>query len=238
MLALGEALLSRRVRLALSRVNPEKATIKNLDKSWPNNKIEVSFNPETITYTTCPVYHQVEAPDAPNGVRLNYAGANATKISMKLLFDTTINGKDVRKEYINFLIELTIPVKTDRTSAAEPPLCRFWWGKFSAEPYLTFAAVVKDLSVNYTMFLANGRPIRAEVDMTFMAPDETQYGTNPTSRSEARRVWQVVEGQTLDWIAYKEYGDSSAWRHIARVNNLRNPRDLRPGMVLKLVPLP
>ena len=48
----------------------------------------------------------------------------------------------------------------------------------------------------------------------------------------------MIEGQTLDWIAYQEYGDTSAWRHIAQVNNIQNPRNLKAGTVLKLVPLP
>ncbi len=48
----------------------------------------------------------------------------------------------------------------------------------------------------------------------------------------------VHEGQTLDWIAYQEYGDPAYWRHIAETNDLANPKDLRPGQVLKLTPLP
>jgi nucleoid-associated protein YgaU len=48
----------------------------------------------------------------------------------------------------------------------------------------------------------------------------------------------VSEGQTLAWIAYQEYGDSGYWRHIAETNDLADPLDLRPGQVLKLVPLP
>jgi nucleoid-associated protein YgaU len=41
----------------------------------------------------------------------------------------------------------------------------------------------------------------------------------------------------LDWIAYQEYGDAAAWRHIAEVNNLHNPLSLVPGQLLKLTPL-
>ena len=238
-MAFLEQIASRRLRLALSGVNPEKATIVNLDKPtfFGPAEIEVSFNPEEIVYTTSPEYTEDEVPDAETGVRINYAGAKSPdSIKMHLLFDTTIDGDDVREEYINFLIALTKSIEKD--GIRQPPRCKFVWGKFSKKPYLTFDSVVKDLTVTYTMFLANGRPIRAECDITFMELAKPNGGTNPTSRSEARRVWQVVEGQTLDWIAYQEYGDSSAWRHIAQTNNLRNPRDLRPGMVLKLVPLP
>jgi nucleoid-associated protein YgaU len=51
-------------------------------------------------------------------------------------------------------------------------------------------------------------------------------------------VWVVVEGQTLDWIAYQEYGSAAHWRHIADTNDLDDPRQLRSGQILNLVPLP
>ena len=240
-MAFVEQLASRRLRLALSGVSPEKAKIINLDKQglFGPQEIEVSFNPEEITYSSCPDYTRDQVPDAVSGVRVAYGGSKtADTITMHLLFDTTPTGKDVRSEYINFLIALTKSDGNDNKDPLQPPRCKFVWGKFSKAPYLTFDAVVDKLTVSYTMFLANGLPIRAECDITFMMLVKEKSGTNPTSRSEARRVWRVVEGQTLDWIAYQEYGDTSAWRHIAKVNNLRNPRDLKPGMVLRMVPLP
>jgi nucleoid-associated protein YgaU len=48
----------------------------------------------------------------------------------------------------------------------------------------------------------------------------------------------VTEGQTIDLIAHQEYGDPSAWRHIAKANGLTAPRNLKPGQVLRLPPLP
>jgi nucleoid-associated protein YgaU len=48
----------------------------------------------------------------------------------------------------------------------------------------------------------------------------------------------VHEGQSLDWIAYQEYGNPSCWRHIAEINDLDDPLNLQPGQVLKIVPLP
>ena len=45
-------------------------------------------------------------------------------------------------------------------------------------------------------------------------------------------VYVVKPGDTLDWIAHGELGDSALWRHIADDNNLDDPNDLRPGQVL------
>ena len=163
------------------------------------------------------------------------SGNKSTTIDVDLLFDTTMTGKNVRKEYIDFLVELTMPI-TDQGETA-PPKCKFLWGQFS-QKYLGWEARVTNLDVKFIWFLPNGRPVRAEVDLKMKLLSPEDGAQNPTSRSEARSVWRVIEGQTLDWIAFQEYGDASAWRHIAEVNHLRNPRDLRPGMLLKLAPLP
>src|ERR1700682_6535156 len=108
-----EQIASRRARLALSNLTPHKAKITNLSskKTFLNNKLEVSFNPEKIKYTVCPNYDEEPVPDAPGGVRSNYAGAQPAKLKMELLFDTTITGDDVRDKYIDFLVELTVPIK-------------------------------------------------------------------------------------------------------------------------------
>ena len=242
-----EQIASRRIELALAEggASPKKAKIINLDR-YKNllmhpfdYKIEVSFNPREITYKASPpVYKDKPAAGKIGGHRMSYAGNKSNELHMKLLFDTTMSGDNVYTEYIKFLVDLLTPDPDKKTH--QPPLCRFEWGKFTVGD-MYFDAVLCNLDVDYTWFLANGKPVRAETKLTFRDPETPKgkhKGTNPTSRSEARSVWRVVEGQTLDWIAFKEYGDSAAWRHIALVNNLQNPRELRPGMILKLLPLP
>ena len=236
-MAFLEQIASRRLRLALNGLTPHKAKIVNLSskKTFLNNSIEVSFNPNKITYTACANFKNELLPGTDP--LSTFMGNPPGEIKIDLLFDTTMTGDNVREKYIDFLLELTVPIKEKPTAPAQPPRCQFLWGEFS-EDHLGFDAVLTNLVVKYEWFLPNGRPVRADVDVTFKTPDEQEEGQNPTSRSEARSIWRVIEGQTLDWIAYQEYGDTSAWRHIAQVNNLQNPRDLRAGTILKLVPLP
>jgi len=47
----------------------------------------------------------------------------------------------------------------------------------------------------------------------------------------------VMPGETIDGIAFSEYGDSKRWRAIADFNNLDNPLRLRIGQRLALPPL-
>lgn len=111
-----------------------------------------------------------------------------------------------------------------------PPKCKLVWGNFS------FVAIAESVNVTFTMFLSDGTPVRAQakVKMKEIEEQDVYPPQNPTSRSVSRKRWVVRQGETLDWIAYQEYGDSSLWRYIAEANGLDNPRDLRPGQVLNL----
>ena len=72
------------------------------------------------------------------------------------------------------------------------------------------------------------------------ASDEGKYpGQNPTTVGKPgykRRM--VKQGDTLDWIAFEEYGDAAMWRLIAETNDLDNPKILRPGQILSISPPP
>ena len=159
-----------------------------------------------------------------------FSGGQEATLSLDLFFDTTDTGADVRS-VTDKLMKLTLKHAKDK----QPPLCRFVWGKLTS-----FLAYVPSVSVSFTMFLGNGTPVRAEAKLTLKQyKDEALFkAQNPTSRSDARRTWVVVAGQTLDWIAYQEYGNAAHWRHIAEVNQLADPLDLHPGQILKLTPLP
>ncbi len=169
-----------------------------------------------------------------NSSEMSYAGGEAQDFDIPLLFDNTDTGIDVRKSYLPLLALMDADPTTLNlvTSKGEPPRCRFVWGRF-----LSFTAVISQLAQKFTFFNADGTPLRAEVKVSFSQVHTRPKPQNPTSHSEVRRVWVVQEGETLDWIAYQKYGDSSLWRHIAKSNNLLNPMILQPGQVLKLIPL-
>jgi hypothetical protein len=164
----------------------------------------------------------------------HFSGGDAAKLTLNLFFDTTDTGKDVR-ETTDRLFELVLIDKDTVETSPTAPYCRFKWGTITS-----FMSMVTSVSVKYTLFLSDGTPVRAEATLSLeQAVDETKLtGQNPTSFSEARKLRVVTEGETLDWIACQEYGDSAQWRHIAQANDLLNPRDLQSGQLLKLTPLP
>jgi nucleoid-associated protein YgaU len=204
------------------------------------------YNPENLQFTRSPAFEDKEVSGEENSQKHRKGGGKAT-LTVKLLYDTTrtmkkatdgvdvTKGDDVRK-YIDFLYQL-LKEKTDSTTGKQP-YCSFRWGKklYIVKGFLT------NLSVTYTLFAPNGTPLRADVNTTFEEQSSLskldEVKQNPTSRSEARKTWVVREGERLDYIAYQEYKNPAHWRHIAITNRIEDPFSLRPGQVIKLVPLP
>ncbi len=209
----------------------QKAMIKNLNTG---QEVKCQFNPSDLKITER--IRWVSKPDiGGNEPGVIFSGGDSDELEIRLLFDTTHSGQDVRQSYraILGIANIDEQKKNAKTKKGEPAACRFQWGKF-----LSFDAVVEKLVQNFIMFKADGTPLRADVTVVFKQIKVTVKGQNPTSRSEPRKIWQVSQGERLDWIAYQEYGDPAYWRHIADSNGLANPGDLYPGQILKLAPLP
>lgn len=204
--------------------------------------IPVMYKPETLTWSKKAEWNSAiggndkcsgkegKATPMRNVPQATFKGGGPEKLEFELFYDTTDTQLDVRllTKPIQLLV-YKVPLRN------EPPLVMFSWGVILSKP-----SYIEDLEIDYTMFRADGTPLRAEISMTLTEYDLAFINAlpmNPTSYSEARKTWVVTEGQTLDWIAYQEYGNANHWRHIAQVNNLANPRDLRSGQILKLTPL-
>jgi hypothetical protein len=218
-----------------------KAIIRNLDTK---EEIKCLFNPNQYTFSKHNNWSpkQVQANDVP---LLQFSGGNSTTLSMQLFFDTSLIGKDVRDVtkgvWKLMKIDKTLTNKKDeekgiyRSEKGRPPTVAFHWGGT-----WSFNAVITDLKQTLTLFREDGTPVRATMDVTFMQVGlETGDfpGQNPTTVGRPgykRRV--VKEGDTIDWIAFEEYGDSSMWRTIAETNELDDPRMLRPGQILSISP--
>ncbi len=212
-----------------------KATITNIDT---NDTVECMFNPTEYNFSKKAEWKE-KSRRGQNVPHLEFSGGKPTELKVQLFFDTYESGEDVRQRYTNTLWKLAMvdsSLRDRKTGKSGPPKCEFRWGSTWA-----FTAVVTQISQKFTLFLPDGTPVRATLDVTMkQIDDEGLYPRqNPSSGGgEGHRVYTVRQGERLDWIAAQEYGDSSHWQYIAEVNGIDNPMQLRPGMVLKLPPLP
>jgi nucleoid-associated protein YgaU len=87
------------------------------------------------------------------------------------------------------------------------------------------------------MFRESGKPVRANctIDLTETPPQAAAQ--NPTSGGRGAQSWvQMVAGDTLAGIAFREYGDATLWRAIADANVIDDPLRVRPGTQLLIPP--
>jgi nucleoid-associated protein YgaU len=215
---------------------PAFAIIENVDA---NEKLKCRFRPKEYTFAKSNSWPK-DQKAGHNAPVLSFGGGQPATLQMELLFDTYIDAKDgaqpkdVRKEYVDKLWKMMYVVAKlkdkEKNKKGRPPKVRFTWGKA-----WTFEAVITSLQVKFTLFLPDGTPVRATANVTFQQVQDTENlpSQNPTSGGiGGERVWTVAEGDTLGWIAYQEYGDSSRWRLIADANRLQTVRRLVPGSVL------
>lgn len=207
-----------------------KAVIKAVDPA--GEPVEVMFNPKEYTFSRTLEWKDKTSAgqDVP---RWEFMGGKSADLRMTLHFDTYEAATDVRKTYIDKLWKMTLvdeATKNAQTKKARPPIVQFQWGQ-----QFSFKAVIAEMSVRFTMFLPDGMPVRAVVDITFrQAKQEGKYPwQNPTSRGlPGTRVRRVREAETLDWIAHEELGDPRRWREIAELNGLDDPLAIQAGQPL------
>jgi hypothetical protein len=122
--------------------------------------------------------------------------------------------------------------KHQKTQQSRPPFVKFVWGQM-----WSFKAVISSLSQRFTLFLPNGMPVRAIMDVTFQQVDEASLKQNPTSGGGPPVERYIVRpGDTVAGIAYAKYRDATQWRRIADANGLENPMQLIPGQELEIPP--
>lgn len=169
---------------------------------------------------------------------LEFGGGSSSTLTMQLFLDTSTTGGDVRDttKKVRKLMDIDDNATDMTTVKGRPPMVEFHWGRI-----WSFKAVITRLTEKCTLFRDDGVPVRATLDITFLQAKEggAYPAQNPTTMNvSGYKRWVVRDGDTIDWIAFHEYGDSSLWRYLADVNGLDNPGKLRQGQALAIPPKP
>jgi hypothetical protein len=205
--------------------------------------IPVLFNPSEYTIEKGNTYQSTTLPGLATPVSQFVAG-NADTLSMELFFDTYSpslrkNFVTARQDVRDFTRPLAELLDMDSTIHA-PPVVSFIWGPPIGGPgRIEFKAIIEKLTQRFTMFLDDGTPVRAVVNVTFKEYKTIKDQLAEIARESAdhTKLRTLKEGDSLWFLAAENYGDAEEWRVIAKENEIENPRILTPGVRIEIPPL-
>jgi contractile injection system tube protein len=217
----------------------EKAIIINIET---DAKIPVMFNPEEYTLNKDINYAQTGVPGLRAPI-LQFVHGNMGTLEMELFLDTyeehregsrILNqaGEDVR----HLTRKITDLMTIDATTHAPPRLLLTWVSLYDR----SFTCVLARVSQRFIMFLPNGTPVRARLQVTFNEFNNVELEAKEIKRETAdfSKLYVVGQGETLSAIAGRTYGNPALWRPIAIRNDIDNPRALPVGLRLLVPQLP
>lgn len=208
-----------------------KASLAEVDGS---TELSFRFNPKEYSISKSATWNRPTNKSAKSASKPEFGGVQPQSISMELFFDDWEDSKaDLVKDIGQLLKWLKPTPDSINKKKPQPQILQFRWG--SNESLSKFKGFLKSVSVKYTMFKADGKPVRATANITLEEVPDDPEKTNPTSGSIAgRRTHVVTSGDSLHSIAYEEYGDPSLWRALAQFNGIDDPLRLAPGARLML----
>ncbi|MHC4392318.1 MAG: CIS tube protein [Planctomycetota bacterium] len=189
---------------------------------------DVLFNPKeyTVTKSTPWQHHDIQGFDAPT---LEFTSGEPYRIQFELFVDTYESGESCRG--VTDKIEKLALVNPE---LHRPETCTLIWGTS-----LNFNCILESFSLRFTLFKEDGTPLRGTMNTTWkeFLPAEAQLKGAPRHSPDHTKRRVVKQGDTLSWIAGKEYDDPSKWRIIADANGIDDPFDLEPGTDLLVPPI-
>lgn len=212
-----------------------------MNKDDPTSIVPFLFNPNELTIEKTNQFSEKSIPGLPSST-FSFVKGSPRVLTLDLFFDTYEQKMDVRihtdrvtgwdsgslfkKSPFKGLMEIYSDLHA-------PPVCLFVYGAF------IFPCIIERATKKFTMFLPEGIPVRATLNVTLKEYKEyeTQLKETAFQSADRTKIWHVQQGDTLWLIAAKEYGNPNLWRPIADKNRLHNPRSLKPGTDLVIPPL-
>jgi nucleoid-associated protein YgaU len=215
----------------------EKALILKRDSG--ERALTVMFNPEEYTVNRDNNFAQIAIPGR-RAPLLQFVHGNAQTLEMELVIDT-VEAHDAGSQRLNEagddvrpLVARLVGLLDIDPATHAPPVLRFVWASF------TFTCVLTRAVQKYTMFRADGAPVRAKVSVTFteLTNGETEAKEVKRETADYSKVHTVVDGDRLPEIAFRLLGNAALWRPIALANGIEDPRALTAGARLIIPRLP
>ena len=215
----------------------EKATITN---TVTGARIPVLFNPEEYTLKRDINYAQARSPGCRRPI-LQFVAGNLQTLEMELLLDTYeqhVEGGRVLNDAGSDVRDLTD--KVSEPDGHRPDDARAAGAAVHVGLADVHAACSRARTQQFLMFLPDGTPVRARLQVTFNEYRNVELEAQEIKRETADYTKRHVvgQGETLSSIAAAAYGDPALWRPIASRNEIDVPAAVAVGTALVVPALP
>lgn len=202
---------------------------------------KVAINPEKYSHKYTIEYNKTAAPGSP-GASPKFNKVPSEVLTFELVFDGTgvipspETGADagVLSGSVDKQIEAFRKIVFSYSGKIHSPsYLKLSWGN------LSFNCKMNSLDINYTLFKPDGSPLRAKANVSFIEYEsEKKLAAEADNTSpDLTHIVTVKNGETLPILCYRIYRDSSFYTEVARVNNLVDFRNLKPGQTLLFPPV-
>ncbi|MGA3154619.1 MAG: hypothetical protein ACLPN6_10485 [Streptosporangiaceae bacterium] len=194
------------------------------------------FNPSTVQLTKSSRWSAQPTRGSAKAPRPQFVGTGPEILTAKLLFDglDTLGGasRPVQDAVSQLLDWTCVAAGSYDSPTPQPPTITFLWGTG-----ISFTGFLQHVQAEYTMFDADGQPLRATADISLQRMPDDPQGTNPTSGGiSGQRSALLADCDSLATIAYREYGDPGLWRGLAIANEIEDPARIPVGTRLLVPP--
>lgn len=191
------------------------------------------FNPESFAINE-EIDWKAQCPPGSNGSDYLYDKTKPRKFTIEF----TIDGTGVNTDGVKIPVTLQISLFRAATTGVRGDLHR---PNFLLVQYGTFinTCILNSSTVTYTMFDMFGLPIRAKVSASFTERTVKTLSDilGMLSSPDLTHNVKVEQGDTLPLLTYNTYNNQTYYLQIAKVNKLKNFRNLKAGTMLIFPPI-
>lgn len=200
------------------------ASLKNLDTGAT---VAFMFNPNQYTITKSNNWSGGGSSggsgtgSTKNSPEIVFGGGEAATLTMELFFDTWHRAKspesadDVRIETdkIFKLMQKDESLKDAANEMGRPPFVLFLWGKT-----WSFEAAITSVTQKFTMFMGDGTPVRATLEVAFRQRKDKYELSSSTYKAGSGSVVTVPGNTTASALADKYLGNADHFGMILDAN--------------------
>lgn len=197
------------------------------------DSIHFQFNPKEVQIAKQAKWERSTARGAKRAGPPEFKGSEPCKLTLEMFFDATDDpGTGVVAQVEQLFACLVVTEQSSGQQTPTPPLAVLEWGSITS-----FPAYISSVTAKYTLFSADGTPVRASCSISLEEMPAPQSRQNPTSGGRiVHRAHRVLAGDTLASLSFAEYADPTQWRRLAAYNDIDDPMRIPAGTVILLPP--